>query len=64
MKYLSTQGLKREASEVRQDVIRMIASAGSGHPGGSLGIVDVIVALYFRIMSHNPDKPNWKDRDR
>ena len=45
-------------------MIRMIASAGSGHPGGSLGIVDVIVALYFRIMSHNPDKPNWKDRDR
>lgn len=64
MKYLSTQGLKREASEVRQDVIKMIASAGSGHPGGSLGIVDVMVALYFRIMNHNPNKPNWKDRDR
>ena len=42
----------------------MITLAGSGHSAGSLGIVDIMVALYFRIMNHNPSKSNWPDRDR
>ncbi|MBI4297171.1 MAG: transketolase [Chloroflexi bacterium] len=42
----------------------MLAEAGSGHPGGSLSAVDILTALYFRIMRHNPRQPRWPDRDR
>lgn len=42
----------------------MISSAGSGHPGGSLGIVDVLTALYFNVMKHDPKKIRWEKRDR
>ena len=64
MRYLSVHGLKVQASEIRRDVIHMISSAGSGHPGGSLGVCDILTALYFRIMTHEPKKPGWKERDR
>jgi len=63
MKLLSTSGLSRKANEIRIDIVRMIATAGSGHPGGALGIADIMTALYFRIMNHDPKKPNWEDRD-
>lgn len=42
----------------------MLAKAGSGHPGGSLSATDLIVALYYGKLNHDPDKPNWQDRDR
>jgi len=42
----------------------MITEAKSGHPGGSLSAVDVVTALYFKVMRHNPKDPKWKDRDR
>lgn len=42
----------------------MITRAGSGHPAGSLGIADVMTALYFNVMKHNPKKPKWQKRDR
>lgn len=41
----------------------MIHQAGSGHPGGSLGIVDILVSLYFSQLKHDPKKPTWSDRD-
>lgn len=41
------------ASQVRRDIVRMVAGAKSGHPGGSLGSTDYLVALYFDIMNHN-----------
>lgn len=41
------------ASQVRRDIVRMVADAKSGHPGGSLGSADYLVALYFNIMNHN-----------
>lgn len=47
--------LKRIASQVRRDIVRMVGSAKSGHPGGSLGCADYMVALYFEIMQNNPD---------
>lgn len=56
--------LKRQASIIRQDVIKMLAQAGSGHPAGSLGLADIFTALYFKILKHNPKKPNWPERDR
>lgn len=48
------QKLAEIASQVRRDVVRMVAAAGSGHPGGSMGIADVMTALYFHEMRHNP----------
>lgn len=45
--------LEGVASQVRRDIVRMVADAKSGHPGGSLGSADYLVALYFNIMKHN-----------
>lgn len=42
----------------------MIAKAGSGHPGGSLSTTDILTALYFEVMRHDPKNPKWEDRDR
>ena len=55
--------LEELANVIRQDVVAMIAEAGSGHPGGSLGMADILVALYFNVLKHDPKKPKWKDRD-
>ncbi|OIO52194.1 transketolase [Candidatus Uhrbacteria bacterium CG_4_10_14_0_8_um_filter_58_22] len=52
------------AVRIRQDIIKMIHAAGSGHPAGSLGMTDVMVALYFRILRHDPKNPDWPERDR
>src|SRR5690606_24689973 len=46
------QELKRIASQVRRDIIRMVHQCQSGHPGGSLGCTDLMVALYFKVMRH------------
>jgi transketolase len=52
------------ANEIRQDVIRMLEEAESGHSAGSLDIVDVLVSLYFQVLKHNPDSPKLEERDR
>ena len=52
------------AKRLRRHVIIMIATAGSGHPGGSLSAADIITALYFKVLRHNPQDPQWLDRDR
>nr|WP_262921683.1 transketolase [Pontibacter ruber] len=46
--------MKQIASQVRRDIVRMVHAVNSGHPGGSLGCTDYLVALYFRVMNHNP----------
>ncbi len=46
--------LKAIASQIRRDILRMVHSASSGHPGGSLGCTEFFTALYFEIMNHNP----------
>src|ERR1700756_5971582 len=56
--------LKRLANRLRIEIIKMIGAAGSGHPGGSLSEVELLTALYFRVMRHDPKNPNWPDRDR
>ena len=56
--------LKTSANRVRIKIIKMLAEAGSGHPGGSLSVTDILVALYFHIMKYNPSDPCWKGRDR
>src|SRR5882757_2983184 len=50
----SVEELKRIASQVRRDIVRMVHAVNSGHPGGSLGCTEYFVALYFQIMKHNP----------
>ena len=52
------------AYELRRDVINMIFHGGSGHPGGSFSIAEIIVALYWHAMRADPARPDWEDRDR
>jgi transketolase len=56
--------LKEKAKKLRRLVINMITTAGSGHPGGSLSAADIVTALYFKVLHHNPENPHWPDRDR
>ncbi len=60
----SVPELKEMARKLRRHVITMIATAGSGHPGGSLSAADIVTALYFKVIMHNPRNPAWRDRDR
>ena len=52
------QELKEKTTTIRRHVIRMLHNAGSGHTGGSLSCIDILVALYFNIMNHNPNEEN------
>jgi transketolase len=61
---LDLNGLAIKANEIRQDIIRMVGAAGSGHPGGALSAADLVAALYFNVMRHDPKNPKWPDRDR
>lgn len=56
--------LDEKARTIRKHVINMVFEAGSGHPGGSLSSVDILTALYFYTMRHNPLEPKWTDRDK
>lgn len=60
----SLDELKRLCNRMRKDIVKMIGAAGSGHPGGSLSEVELLAALYFRVMRHDPARPKWEDRDR
>ena len=59
-----THKLKEIANLIRQDIIKMLLEAGSGHSAGPLGMADIFTALYFRILNHDPSKPDWQERDR
>lgn len=61
---MSIEELKVMAGTIRRDIIEMITTAGSGHPGGSLSAADIVTALYFRLMRVDPENPGWPDRDR
>src|SRR5438046_9754803 len=61
---LNIEQLKKLATHLRIDIIKMIGAAGSGHPGGSLSEVELMVALYFKVMRHDPKNPKWDGRDR
>ncbi|MBI2039925.1 transketolase [Candidatus Microgenomates bacterium] len=55
--------LEEKANLVRQDIIKMLLEAGSGHSAGPLGMADIFTALYFHILKHDPKNPNWDERD-
>ena|SRR5579884_145117 len=56
--------LELKATAIREDIIKMLLEAGSGHSAGPLGMADIFTALYFKVLKHDPEKPNWLDRDR
>jgi len=60
----SDEDLTAVARRLRRHIVTMIARAGSGHPGGSLSAVEIITALYWRILRHKPADPAWPERDR
>src|SRR6185503_6821081 len=60
----NVEELQAIARTTRRQVIEMITAAKSGHPGGSLSAVEILVTLYFDVMRHDPANPKWKDRDR
>jgi transketolase len=56
--------LKEKARILRKEILKMLTEAQSGHTGGSLSAADIVTALYFYKMRHNPKDPIWKERDR
>ncbi len=56
--------LEERARQFRKTILTAITKAGSGHPGGSLSSIDIITALYFHHLRHDPKNPAWPDRDR
>src|ERR1035438_7493128 len=60
----SIDELQDIAKRIRRDIVQMITAAKSGHPGGSLSAVEIVVELYFNHMRIDPANPKWADRDR
>jgi transketolase len=58
------QRLERIARTIRLDIVKMVGIGQRGHLGGSCSIADVVTALYFSKMRHDPARPSWPDRDR
>ena len=58
------EALEGVCRDLRCDIVRMIARAGSGHPGGSLSIVEILVTLFTQRMRFDPQDPEWPERDR
>ena len=56
--------LTKKAVEIREGIIEAVYHAGSGHPGGSLSVADILTVLYFHEMKIKPEEPDWEDRDR
>ena len=59
-----TERLTQICRHVRKSIVNTVVHAGSGHVGGSLSEVEILVALYFRIMKIDPNNPAWRQRDR
>lgn len=55
--------LKKISNHIKQEILEMTSTAGSGHPGGSMSIADIITALYFSILKHDPKNPKSNERD-
>lgn len=56
--------LKKKAIEIRKDILNMLYTAGSGHTGGSLSLVEILLTLYYYNLKHDSKKPLWKERDK
>jgi len=60
----STDELRETSRQMRIEILKMLNRAASGHTGGSLSAADIIAALYFRVLRHDPKDPSWPARDR
>jgi transketolase len=60
---LDAKQLETKARESRKIILKMLKASQSGHPGGSLSVIDLVTALYFNEMKHDPKKPTWPARD-
>jgi transketolase len=56
--------LEEKAEAIRETILDMLVSAGSGHTAGPLGMADIFAAFYFQILKHDPANPEWEERDR
>ncbi|MBU0591959.1 transketolase [Candidatus Micrarchaeota archaeon] len=63
-KITNTKQLNLIANTIRQDVVKMLYEAKSGHSAGSIGLADIFTALYFNVLYHDSKKPDWEGRDR
>jgi transketolase len=55
--------IAEKANTIRQDIIKALEHAGSGHSAGPLGLAEMLASLYFNIMNIDPKNPEWTDRD-
>lgn len=58
------KNLELQANDIRISIIDMLEDAGSGHTAGPLGMTDIFTAFYFHLLKHDPQNPDWEDRDR
>ena len=63
MPTFTIQELELKAVTIREDIIKMLEHAGSGHSAGPMDLVDIFTALYFEILKHDPKNPDWDKRD-
>lgn len=61
---MANEEAMKRARHLRANIVRMLTKAGSGHPGGSLSIIDILNVLYFEEMNIDPKNPKMEDRDR
>ena len=61
---MTNKELETKCRQIRRDIINMTADAASGHPGGSLSVVEILACLYYNKMRVDPKNPHWEDRDR
>ncbi len=63
MKRPDISELRKKAIDIRKDILKMLMLAGSGHTGGSLSIVEILIALYYYKLKNDPKNPDWSERD-
>jgi transketolase len=61
---MNSENLDEKARHLRADILRMLYTCQSGHPGGSLSCVEILMALYYKVARVDPANPRWEDRDR
>lgn len=61
---IDVQQLQEKARHFRKEILETIAEARSGHPGGSLSSVEILISLYYYKLRHKPNNPQWPLRDR
>ncbi len=61
---LKIKDLEFKANQIRESIISMLVEAGSGHTAGPLGMADIFTLLFFDVLKHDPQIPDWPERDR